>query len=101
MATRQVYDGNGTVIATEIIPDPPAPTLMPVDIVQLFTTVELLALEQSTNLFVVAFRTQFFAAINPIALDDPRFLAALQTMQTLGILSADRVAAIQSNTRPV
>ncbi|RTL03728.1 hypothetical protein EKK58_12260 [Candidatus Dependentiae bacterium] len=99
MGTREVYS-NGILVGTESIPDPPAPALMPVDIVLLFTPAELLALEQSTSLIVVAFRTQFFAAINPIALDDPRFTAALQSMQTLGILSADRVAAIQSNTRP-
>lgn len=99
MASREVYQ-NGMLIGTESIPDPPAPTLMPVDIVQLFTAAELLAVEQSTNLAVVAFRTQFFAAINPIALDDARFQTALQTMQTLGILSSARVAAIQSNTRP-
>jgi len=101
MATREVYDGNGNVVATETIPDPPAPTLMPVDIVLLFTPAELLALEQSTSLIVVAFRTQFFAAINPIALDDPRFVAALQAMQTLGILTSNRVTAIQSNIRPI
>lgn len=101
MAIREVYDGVGNLIGTETIPDPPAPTLMPVDIVLLFTPAELLALEQSTSLIVVAFRTQFFAAINPISLDDPRFVAALQAMQSLGILASDRAAAILSNTRPV
>lgn len=100
MAIREVYDGNGQVIATETIPDPPAPTLMPIDIVALFTPAELLALEQSTNLIVVAFRTQFFAALNPIALDDQRFLGAVQAMESLGILTEARAAAVRSNTLP-
>jgi hypothetical protein len=99
MALREIYQ-NGNLIGTETIPDPPAATLMPIDIVALFTPSELLALEQSTNLVVVAFRTQFFAAINPIALDDARFLAAINAMESLGILTATRANAVRSNTRP-
>lgn len=99
MAERQTYDGNGNLLFVETIPDVPV-VLLPVDIVALFAPSELLALEQSTNLVVVAFRTQFFAAINPIALDDPRFLAAIQAMEALGILTAERANAVRSNTRP-
>ena len=94
MATRETYDGNGNLISSEIIPDPPAARLMPVDIVALFQITELAAIEQSTNLAVIAFRVQFLAAINPIALDDSRFTAAAGIMQTLGILTAERAQAV-------
>lgn len=100
MATRETYDGNGKVISVEIIPDPPAAPLLPVEIVALFQITELAAIEQSTNLAVIAFRVQFLAAINPIALDDPRFIAAVDVMQTAGILTTERAASVLLGTAP-
>lgn len=100
MATRETYNNAGELIAVEIIPDPPAPALLPLDIVALFTPSELLALEQSTDLRVVAFRVQFFSALNPIALDDPRFVAAVAVMESAGILSAARAADVLANRSP-
>jgi hypothetical protein len=99
MATRQTFDGQGNLLSTEIIPDV-VPMLMPLDIVARFTPAELLAIEQSTNLSLVAFRTQFFAALNPIALDDPRFQGAVTLMQSLGILTTARANAIRANELP-
>lgn len=99
MATRETYDRNGNVIATEYVPDVPQ-MLRPLDLVLLFKPAELLALEQSTNLFVVSFRTQFFSAIEPIALDDPRFTGAVAIMQQLGILTAERAASVLGNQQP-
>lgn len=94
MTTRTTYDGNGHVISIEIIEDPPAPLFSPVEIVAMFSPQELAALEASTNLAVVAFRVQFLAAINPIALDDPRFIAAVEIMRSTGILSEQRAVEV-------
>lgn len=96
---REVYDREGNLIQTETVDDLPM-ALTPVELVQLFTPAELLALETSTSLAVVAFRSQFFAAIVPIELTDPRFVAALAIMQQMGILSAERVQAIKENRKP-
>lgn len=100
MARRDVYNNSGQIIAVEIIPDPPAPTLMPVDIVALFHVTELAAIEQSTSLAVIAFRVQFMAAINPISLDDQRFTGAVAVMQNAGILTPERAAAVLQGIRP-
>lgn len=96
---REVYDRAGNMTHTETVEDLPL-ALTPVELVQLFTPAELLALEQSTNLAVVAFRTQFFAAIMPIELTDARFLSALTIMQQLGILTTERAQQIRENRRP-
>lgn len=95
MATRQTFDGNGNLIDEEQIPDV-IPMLMPLDIVDRFRPEELLAIEQSTNLAMVAFRTQFFASRNAIALDDPRFVGAISLMRSLNILTEGRAAQILS-----
>jgi hypothetical protein len=100
MATREVYDSSGNLIHTESIPDPPARTLFPVDIVALFHITELSAVEQSTNLGVIAFRVQFLAAVNPIALDDPRFVAAVAIMRSQNILSDSRAAEVLAGASP-
>lgn len=99
MATREVYNG-GQLVAVEVIPDPPAPLLYPVDIVQLFSPAELLQLEQSNSLAIVAFRTQFFAAVNPIALDDARFVAAVGVMRSHSILTETRAAEVLAGVNP-
>lgn len=99
MAERQVFDNSGNQIASEWYPDPPKLPLMPVDIVALFQITELSAIETSTALSVIAFRVQFMAAVNPIALDDPRFVAAVGVMQTAGILTPERAAAVLAGTK--
>lgn len=92
---RETWDCDGNLISSEPEDAPPV-ALMPLDILSLFTLSELLAIEQSTSLAVVAFRTQFFAAVNPIELTDARFLGALAIMETLGILTAERAAEVRA-----
>jgi hypothetical protein len=99
MGVRQTYDSAGMLVSTEWVPDTVV-ALFPIDLVALFTPSELLALETSTSLAVVAFRTQFFAAVNPIAIDDPRFTGAVAIMQQLSILTPERAAAVLENRRP-
>jgi hypothetical protein len=99
MGVRQTYNSAGILVSTEWLPDT-AIALFPLDLVALFTPSELLALETSTNLAVVAFRTQFFAAVNPIFLDDPRFLNAVLLMVSLEILTVSRAEDIRNNRTP-
>lgn len=94
MATREVYDGNGNLVATEQIPDPPARHLQPIEIVELFAPSELLTIEHSTDLRVVAFRSSLFAAVNSVSLDDPRFVGAVNLFASLGIVSSERAQII-------
>lgn len=96
---RETWDRIGNLISSE--PEEPLPVeLYPLDFIGLFTPAELMAIEQSTSLSVVAARAQFFAAVNPIALNDPRFVAGVAAMEAAGILSADRAAAVLENRRP-
>ncbi len=96
---RETWDRHGNLISSEE-ETPPDVLLYTIEIVALFTPAELLAIEQATNLGLVVFRTQFFAALNPIALTDPRFLGAVGIMEQLGILSAERATAVRENRKP-
>lgn len=100
MATREVYDRDGNLVAVEQIPDPPARRLAPIEIVELFTAAELLSIEQSTNLSAVAFRNYLFAAVNTVALDDPRLIGGIQLFQSLGFLTSQRAPAILQGVKP-
>lgn len=100
MASREVYDGNGNLIGTETIPDPPARYLQPIEIVELFTPSELFSIEQATDLRAVAFRSSLFSAVNSVALDDARFTGAVALFVALGILSAERSQSVLSGVKP-
>lgn len=96
---REVWDRHGNLISSTE-ETPPEVMLYPLDIVGLFTPSELLGIEQSTNLGLVAFRAQFFAALNPIALTDPRFLGAVAIMEQVGILTEARANDLRENRKP-
>ncbi len=96
---RETWDRFGNLISSEPETPPPA-ELYPLDIVALFTPAELSSIENSSDLRVVAFRAQFFAAVNPITTTDPKFIAAVAALQSLGILSAERSAAALTNQKP-
>lgn len=100
MASREVYDGNGNLIGTETIPDPPTRYLQPIEIVELFTPSELFSIEQATDLRAMAFRSSLFAAVNSVALDDARFTGAVALFVALGILSAERSQSVLSGVKP-
>jgi hypothetical protein len=94
MALRTIYNSQGAVCGMEPCDEPAPRALTPLEIVGLFTQDELLAIEQSTSLSIVAFRTQFFAAIVPIALDDQRFTGAISLLVTAEILTTERATSV-------
>lgn len=96
---RETYE-NGVVVAVDEVEDDTRIRLEPIEIVALFTPVELGALEASTNLQVVAVRTQFFAAIRAIDSQDPRFLGGIDILQAAGILTAQRAQAVKGIEKP-
>lgn len=96
---RETYE-NGVVVAVDEVEDTTPIRLEPIEILALFTPAELLALEQSTNLQIVAVRTTFFAAIRPIDSLDPRFLGGIDIMQAVGILTEQRAREVKGIQKP-
>lgn len=96
---RETYE-NGVVVSVDEVEDNTPIMLEPIQILELFTPEEVLALEQSTNLNVVAVRTNFFAAVRAIASTDPRFIAGIDIMQRVGILSPERAQQVKGIEKP-
>lgn len=96
---RETYK-DGVVIAVDEIEDDTPIRLEPIEILALFTPAELLALEESKDLRIVAVRTTFFAAIRAIDSKDPRFLGGIDIMQAVGILSAERAKQVKGIEKP-
>lgn len=96
---RETYE-NGAVVAVDFVDDETPIMLEPIQILELFKPEEILAMEQSTNLNVVAVRTQFFAAVRAIASTDPRFISGVDIMQRVGILTPERAQQVKGIEKP-
>lgn len=99
MIKRETYE-DGVVVNVEEIEDTTPIRLEPIEILALFTPAELLALEESKDLRIVAVRTTFFAAIRPIDSLDPRFLGGIDIMKAVGILSEQRANEVKGIQKP-
>lgn len=82
---------------TETPENPPRQTLFaPNDFIKLFTNEELYAIQVSPNPTVVLGRTEVQTIITFVDLDDPKTVAYLSTLQSIGLLSPERIAEVQA-----
>ncbi len=95
MATRQIFDQSGNVVATETIADPPLRTwLYPVEIRGLFTPEERAALFASTDPIVRDLLHWLGMVIDPVDVQSVNMQQGLGYLVMIDILTPERMAAI-------